>query len=131
MWLPGRETRRNQLTERIMVVVVMVAVSSNGRGHSNRGSILVKRRENHMKFSCTLAFTEIGKILAASLSAFPSLGLNSLLFLHAAFYVSIPLSFEKTTIFSKTLEFLPLGTMTWSHSLSAQCNMIQILCLKP
>lgn len=129
MWLPGRATHRSQLIERIMVVVV---VSSSGQGHSNsRGSILVKKQENHTKFSCILAFTEIGKTLAASLSAFPSLVLNNLLFLHVAFYVSIPFSFEKTTIFSKTLEFLPLGTMTWSHTLSAQCNMIQILCLKP
>lgn len=97
-----------------------MVVSSSGQGHSNsRGSILVKKRENHTKFNCALAFTEIGKILAANLSAFPSLGLNSLLFLHAAFYVSVPLSFEKTTIFSKTLEFLPLGTMTWPHRLSA------------
>lgn len=46
----------------------------DGGGGSNRGeSVLVKKQENYMKFSCTSAFTKIGKILSGRLSAFPSL----------------------------------------------------------
>lgn len=65
----------------MMVVVAVVVSSRSGDGSNSRGSILLKKRENHMKFTCMLAFTEKGKILVARLSDFPSLGLNDLLFL--------------------------------------------------
>lgn len=67
-WLPGMEMHRNYLEERMMVVAAAALVRSRrGGGGDSRESILVEVPEDQMTFSCTLVFTETGKILAASL----------------------------------------------------------------
>ena len=59
--------------------MVLVGISRRGGDSSNgKSSILLKKQESPMKFYCALAFTEIRKILTASLLTFSSLGLTNL-----------------------------------------------------